>query len=414
MLGRQMASFRQRRDFLRHGAGAFGAAWLGAARPGEPQTVAGQPIASPALRPPLDFWRGWPHPLAIAMWDFSWLERRWPGAGYDNWARALDQLQARGYDALRIDPYPHLLSLDAGREWELLPVWNQQDWGSPALNRVRLQPGLSQFLRLCAARGLRVAFSSWFRQDRADSRLRLLTPADLGSIWKLTLDHVAAAGLLQTILYVDLCNEFPLSIWAPFLPPGLLRNSPAGARWMAEATAVVRRAYPQIPLTFSCTSEFSSWRTQPVEMLDFLELHIWMTQWSKFYSEVGYNYQRFSSKGYEDLVARGEPLYRARPAYWQSRLRHGIAWAARWSQLSQRPLMTTECWGVVDYKDWPLLDWGWVRELCEVGVEAASSTGRWAAMATSNFCGPQFAGMWRDLAWHRRLTARIHAAPLPA
>lgn len=22
---------------------------------------------------------------AITMWDFSWLERRWPGAGYEDW-----------------------------------------------------------------------------------------------------------------------------------------------------------------------------------------------------------------------------------------------------------------------------------------------------------------------------------------
>ncbi|MDR1824378.1 MAG: hypothetical protein LBR27_03440 [Bifidobacteriaceae bacterium] len=34
-------------------------------------------------------------------------------------------------------------------------------------------------------------------------------------------------------------------------------------------------------------------------------------------------------------------------------------------------------------------------------------------MGTSNFCGPQFHGMWDDVAWHQRLTAAIHAAPLP-
>ena len=36
----------------------------------------------------------------------------------------------------------------------------------------------------------------------------------------------------------------------------------------------------------------------------------------------------------------------------------------------------------------------------------------WLAIATSNFCGPQFRGMWRDVAWHQRLTAQIKAAPL--
>jgi len=54
-------------------------------------------------------------PLAITMWDFSWLERRWPGAGYEDTALALDELKARGYDAVRIDAYPHLIEAGAGK-----------------------------------------------------------------------------------------------------------------------------------------------------------------------------------------------------------------------------------------------------------------------------------------------------------
>ena len=49
-------------------------------------------------------------PRAIAMWDFSWIERRWPGAGYEDWDVALDELVERGYDAVRIDTFPHFLS----------------------------------------------------------------------------------------------------------------------------------------------------------------------------------------------------------------------------------------------------------------------------------------------------------------
>jgi hypothetical protein len=64
----------------------------------------------------------------------------------------------------------------------------------------------------------------------------------------------------------------------------------------------------------------------------------------------------------------------------------------------------------VDFKDWPLLEWDFVKELCWLGTVEAAATGRWLAMATSNFCGPQFAGMWRDVEWHRRLTDRIHQA----
>lgn len=50
------------------------------------------------------------HPLAITMWDFSWIERRWDGAGFEDWNAALDGVKERGYDAIRIDAFPHLLS----------------------------------------------------------------------------------------------------------------------------------------------------------------------------------------------------------------------------------------------------------------------------------------------------------------
>jgi hypothetical protein len=36
------------------------------------------------------------HPRAITMWEFSWIERHWPGAGYEDWDRALDELRERG------------------------------------------------------------------------------------------------------------------------------------------------------------------------------------------------------------------------------------------------------------------------------------------------------------------------------
>jgi hypothetical protein len=83
-----------------------------------------------------------------------------------------------------------------------------------------------------------------------------------------------------------------------------------------------------------------------------------------------------------------------------------------WSRTTGKPLMTTESWGSVVFKDWPGLDWGWEKELCELGVRHAANTGRWLAISTSNFCGPQYVGMWRDVAWHRRLTDLIKSAQI--
>lgn len=40
-----------------------------------------------------------------------------------------------------------------------------------------------------------------------------------------------------------------------------------------------------------------------------------------------------------------------------------------------------------------------------------ASTGAWMAIATSDFCGPQFTGMWRDVAWHNELTELVRSRP---
>lgn len=81
-----------------------------------------------------------------------------------------------------------------------------------------------------------------------------------------------------------------------------------------------------------------------------------LAYFSDFYTLVGYNYELFESKGYENLQKNAERVYREDPARWQAALVKGIRLLADWSRLTGKPLVTTECWGVVDYKDWPLLN----------------------------------------------------------
>lgn len=350
------------------------------------------------------------HPLAITMWDFSWLERRWPGAGYEDWDVALDGLVQRGYDAVRIDAYPHLVAANPNAKWELVPCWNTQDWGSPAKNVVQVQPALNQFIRKCADRKLRVGLSTWFRHDPDQVLMNIRSSEEHGRVWKVTLDSIAQDNLLSHILYVDLCNEWPLDVWAPFLPDGFKRNSSENADWMRRAIQVVRSAYPDLDYTFSQTSEYDTWKQQDVSMLDFMEPHIWMAQAPGYYDAVGYHYERFDSVGYINLVNNAKRIYMQRRDYWDGKLKERIEMCAEWSRTAGKPLITTECWSLVDYKDWPLLEWDWLKQLCELGLRTAAATGCWVAIATSNFNGPQFAGMWRDIDWHRKLTAIIHSA----
>jgi hypothetical protein len=364
-------------------------------------------------------------PLAIAMWDFSWLERRWPGAGYEDWDQALDELAARGYDAVRIDAYPHLLSASAERVWELLPVWNQSAWGAQSKVRVRVGPELREFIARCRNRNILVGLSTWNRLEASGLRNGIRTPVDHARIWRNTLGYLDEAGLLDALLYVDFSNEFPVPFWTPYLYDGnenapssqeKPRTSPEISSWMREAIGEVARRYPALDYTYSFCSQYRDWKEQDVSMLDFLEPHIWMShpETSDWNARVGYNFEKFDPVGFEHIVDNGYRIYKGGKSKYDAALIAEIDNVAAWSRASGKPLITTECWAVVDYKDWPGLDWGWVKDLTAMGVAHAAAQGRWVAIATSNFCGPQFVGMWRDIAWHRRLTDLIKSSPIDA
>lgn len=347
------------------------------------------------------------YPMAITMWDFSWIERRWSGAGYEDWDQCLDELVDRGYNCIRIDAFPHLISADPGREWWLDPHWDNMAWGSPALNKIRLQPELNNFIRKCAERNIRIALSTWWREDKERHAEKIRNPADLANVWIKTLDTIEKDGLLQWIEFVDLNNEFPIKVWTPYLPDEFIRNSPEGWRWMSESIALIREKYPMLKYTFSFTTEYETWETEDVSCLDLLELHIWMVQVTDFYKKTGYTYTPWGNESFNNLALNGEKEYLINKDFYLDQLSKHISKRADWSRKSGLPIGTTECWGIIDYKDYPLLNWDWVMELCMHGTQEAIKQGRWKYIGTSNFCGPQFAGMWREVQWHKNLTDSI-------
>lgn len=359
-------------------------------------------------------------PLAITMWDFSWLERRWPGAGYEDWDLALDGLVERGYNAVRIDAYPHLVAKDPHKQWTLLPQWNTQDWGSPDINRVTVLPALTEFIGKCHRRGIRVGLSSWYREDADNTRLSIDSPERMADNWNVTLGHIERAGLLDAIVYVDLCNEWPLRLWAPWFKAGEGGEggenwaTPASLAYMQRAIVGVRAAYPALPTLFSFFNARVEDYVDHQPDFDLYEHHIWMAQQNdgEYYKQVGYDYERFDPKGYTALGQKAKAAYMARPDYWRGLLIDKIKRTAAVSRQLNKPLITTECWALVDYKDWPLLEWDWIKELTALGVATASRSGQWLGIATSNFCGPQFKGMWNDVRWHQAQTTLIKQGPV--
>lgn len=365
-------------------------------------------------------------PRAITMWDFSWLERRWEGAGYEDWDKALRELKERGYNAVRIDAYPHLTAESPHKIWTLHEVWSIQNWGSPDINKVQVQPNLNIFIAKCKDYGIKVGLSSWYRRDADDTRMKIITAEKHAEIWIKTIESIEKDSLLDSILFVDLCNEWPGVLWAPFFknnPPELTWGqwqTDVSMQWMKTAIEIVRNRFPQLLLNFSFdNTDIDKYSKYDLSHFDFLEHHIWMVKENdgEFYKNVKDRSKAagrptdfdglFSNQVYKNLVAEYEGIYKEKPEYWKKLLTDKIQVIARQSREINLPLITTECWAIVDYKDWPLLSWDWVKELCALGALTAASTNQWIAIATSNFCGPQFAGMWNDVEWHQKITNKI-------
>ena len=178
----------------------------------------------------------------------------------------------------------------------------------------------------------------------------------------------------------------------------------------------MRREFPAVPFCFSFDGDASHYHDRNLSFFDLAEHHIWMAKQNdgEYEREVGKaENPRFTENYYHLMSDRAFEVYYRRRDYWKSLLVQGINKLAEAGRAAGLPLATTECWSIVDYKDYPLLDWEWLKELNALGVETAAESGQWAVMATSNFASPQFVGMWRDVTWHRKLTDRIHRAALP-
>ena len=106
-------------------------------------------------------------PLAIAMWDFSWLLRHHRLGAFADWDKTLDALVLRGYDAIRIDCFPHLVSADndgvvTQEYYHPKNAFGLTLWGNEFSVSTRPREALLEFLPKCQERGVWVGLSTWF------------------------------------------------------------------------------------------------------------------------------------------------------------------------------------------------------------------------------------------------------------
>lgn len=373
--------------------------------------------------------------LAIAMWDFSWLLRRQaPEDEYANWERSLDELVERGYNCVRIDAFPHLISTDFnGRQQDrfiMLPQKPSFPWGNHRKVEVNPREGLIQFLSLARERGIRVGLSSWFTDDTTHRRDHILNPIDYRLVWRDTLDCINRAGLIDTIEWVDVCNEFPLGQWAPQtyrrlfkrrwpnLAPLFYREREDRRKLISDYFEhninLLNRDYPQLKFTFSFQPMgFKHITAIDVSYFDMAEIHCWLGLCSEFNRKSRHLFGLIGAPGGLAWHRHVAPaLYARHREHWLAQLSERMDEWVAWARKNGLDLYTSEGWGPVNYIDSPhsedASEWDWVKDVNKTAVRMAVEKG-WVGICSSNFCQPHFPGMWKDIAWHREVTQMIRA-----
>lgn len=422
-----------RRDFLKISSGAIGSLAIG----GMGSVSFGQGIKQ--LGKPISTFK---KPLAIAMWDFSWLLRHYEGGGFEDWDKVLSELARRGYNAIRMDCFPHLVAAD--NEGKIVEEfyypkknWKPALWGNDASIYVRPREALLKFLPLCKKHGIYVGLSTWFREDASSRHDMPQGVEGFTRVWTETIDFLTENGLMDNVIYVDMLNEYPLFhgfVWLSKkldrelvnvpdesvkdyerllqeLPKSKTYNLAQKVFYRDFATNSIKKMkekYPQLEYTF-CVSENDNapWTDLDFSEFGLLDSHVWFVHNGLISDSTGY----WEMMGDNDM--NYAKIYKAMKARWAEKKDELITWmdsrialAADYGKKFSIPVGNTEGWGPIGWMDNPNLDWEWVKETAEICARLGAKH-NYMFNCTSNFIHPQFPGYWNDVKWHRRVNSII-------
>lgn len=383
-------------------------------------------------------------PLAIAMWDFSWILRHHRYGEFENWDKVLEELAERGYNAIRIDVMPQYVAADSdGKITEefrsVRKDWGLVKWGNHYTMSFRPREALLEFLPKCRKYGIRVGLSSWFINHNTGPRNIFKEEGGALRAWTETLEFLRSHKLLDdNIIYIDLLNEYPfwhgydwfkgqinargdieqfkLNNPEAFVPDDNALQEDGVLNVMQLefkhkfANTMIRKLKSQFP---DQVYHMSITQTTPLESVDLsefgtLDYHIWLAieadipHWT--------NFRNMDQS--QDNRALFQELMRA----WYEKRSNTIKLAddiitavADKAQAHKIPCGNTEGWGPVGWIDHPELNWKWIKDAGDICVDLARKHDNYKYLCTSNFTHPQFKGIWEDVKWHKNITKRIKA-----
>ncbi len=367
--------------------------------------------------------------LAMACWDYSWLTRReGRHSEYRNLDRVFEELAARGYNCLRLDPCPHLVAAGpngmVAERFEVLPEGRDLRRGVRGPVQTYPRRVLADLLRKARQYDIRLWLASWYVPDTQARRSFVRSPGDFIRVWAETLAFIRDEGFAGQIEAVDFCHEFPMAPWAhgawrrifgthPANPLPLLRSWDSRVEervqgYLLEVPRALRALFPDIWIGVStCHSLEASLRRLDTSELDFLDTHMWLTDDPAFRIATGSLLPVAVPSPLENLRGRvAALLYRSRQEHWLGTLRDRLEAQSSFARVRRLTPVLGE--GYIRAVREQALDWGWVRSVSEQVIEEALK--RDVRVINPAIYGrPHSPGFWEDQAWQSRINDLIRS-----
>ncbi len=378
-------------------------------------------------------------PLAIAMWDYSWILRHHRYGEFENWDKVLEELAIRGYDSIRIDAMPQFIASDTNGKTEtefrsIKDGWEPALWGNDYTMSFRPREALLEFLPKCEKYGIKVGLATWFMRHGTNRHDIFMEEGGLLRAWDETLAFLQSHDLLANVLYVDLLNEYPAWHGYDWLKnemnirsdikqfklnnpdanlPNLKKSKKKGNplqqlfynNFINSIIKPLKEKYPDLDFFASLDS---STNLDHIDLSNFkaLDYHVWFHHTGNipYMAEIHSKDQTLNYRNINTKINN----------YWKNNRSSLIKWMDnRISAISKTAAKNnlvcgnTEGWGPIFWYDHPELGWEWVKESADICVDLALKHDNYKFICTSNFTHPQFKGIWENVKWHQQITARI-------
>lgn len=383
-------------------------------------------------------------PVAIAMWDFSWILRHHKYGEFEDWDQVLQGLVERGYNAIRIDAMPQFVAADTDGTVQdefrsQRTSWTIALWGNQYSMSFRPRQALLEFLPKCEKYGIKVGLASWFMRHGTERDTIFMEKGGLLRAWDETLSFLRSHDLLKNVMYVDLLNEYPNWHGYDWLKDGLNKRSDVQQFKLDNPDAnlpgvdddkkqgnelqqmfyndfindtIIRLKEKCQDLDFFASLD-TSMALDRIDLSNFnaVDYHLWF-EYITDLPGIKQIHALDVTIDHKETSAQRKELWTKDKSQLIETMKGRIANVAKIAKEHNIVCGNTEGWGSVNWYDHPELGWDWIKECAEVSVDACLEHENYKFICTSNFTHPHFKGMWEDIAWHKAITSKIKAGSI--